>query len=137
MFDTVQAESGRFGLAVLGALAIGALWFVVLGSLVFALDDRDFWSEQLHLLTQYWYVFAIVATAAVAPLFIALRDGTRAARQFVLDRGYWKVLLAGWLVMPALVAVVVFVATNLVAVLVTIAVLFAVLLVLIFTVGGV
>ncbi len=131
-FQNVRSQLAIVGLATILAAPVAALVFFILASVGFAFDDRTFWNSQSHSLVRFWYALLLFVVAAAPPAFILLRRGPRAAAGFVIDRGYWKVLLTVFVILPAVVGVVAFVAGHVVAVLAVL----AVLLVLFAIVGG-
>lgn len=128
----LRRHLGGVGLATLTAIAPSAVAFVAVGAVRFAFDDRSFWDSQRSSLSRLWYLALAFLIVSAVPMFVLVRRGWDAAAAFVIDQGYWKVLVAVYLVVPVLVGVALFVVGNLVAVLVVA----AVLLILFAVVGG-
>ncbi len=122
-FQNLRHHLATLGLALLLALPVAALVFFTVAAVRFAFDDRTFWNSQSNALAQFWYALALFVIVATPATFILLRRGYRAAAEFVVDRGYWKILLTIYVVLPLTVGVITVVAGHLVAVLVVLVLL--------------
>lgn len=131
-FQQLRGHLATLGLALLSALPVGGLVFLVLAAVRFAFDDRTFWNSEAHSLAEFWYALLLFVVAAAPTTFVVLRRGFRAVAGFVVDRGYWKVLLTVYLVLPAAFVMIAFVAGHLIAVLIVL----VLLLVLLAITGG-
>jgi hypothetical protein len=77
---------------------------------------------------QFWYVLVVFVLVAVPPALVLLRRGRHEAAAFVTERGYGTAMLAIYLVIPAIAALVAFVLGHVLIVLIVLAVLFVILL---------
>lgn len=127
-FQSLRGHLATLGWATLLAAPTGAGMFFALGALRFAVDDRTLWDSVIHSIVQFWYVLLLFVLVAMPPALVLVRSGRHDAAAFVTERGYGKLLLAIYLVIPAIAALVAFVVGHVVIVLIVLAVLFVILI---------
>jgi hypothetical protein len=135
-WHAIESRARTFGWSVAVSVPIGLVVSLVIGIMPAIAGDREFWDGELHFVLGYWYIVAAVIAAIVPVVFIALRDGRNHAVALVVDRRYWRVLVAAAVLFPMAVAVIVFVASHLLAVLLTIIVVVTLLILAIMFGGG-
>jgi len=126
-FQNLRSNLATVGLALLLAAPIAGLVFFAIASVRFAFDDRTFANSQSHSLAEFWYILLLFMIALAPVTFVLLRRSYDAAVGFVVDRGYWKVLLAVYVLFPLAAGIVAFVVGHFIAVLVVVALLLIVL----------
>ena len=126
-FQSLREHLATVGLAVLIAMPIAFVAFFGLGALRFAVDDRTLWNSVAHSMVQFWYVLVAFVLVAFPPAMVAVRRGGREAADFIADRGYWKVLVIAFVVVPALAALVAFIVGHVLLVLIILVVLIVIL----------
>lgn len=122
-FQSLRGHLATVGLALVLAAPAAFAVFFGLGALRFALDDRTLWSSVAHSIVQFWYVLAGFVLVAFPPAMVTIRRGGREGVAFVADRGYWKVLLTTYIVIPAVAAIVAFIVGHVLLVLIVLVVL--------------
>ncbi len=135
-WQAIESRARTFGWSVAVSVPIGVVVSLAIGMVPAIAGHRPFWDGELHFLIGYWYIVAAVITAIVPVMFTALRDGRHDAVALVVDRRYWRVLVAAAVLFPTAVAVIVFVASHLLAVLLTIVVVVTLLILAIMFGGG-
>ena len=135
-WHAISSQARTFAWAVAAAVPIGLVVSLVIGVVPALAGDRAFWDGEVRFLLGYWYLVVAVIAAIVPVIFTALRDGRQHAVALVVDRRYWRVLVGAAVVLPAAVAVIVFVASHLLAVLFTVIVVVALLILAVMFGGG-
>ena len=127
-FQSLRGHLAALGRAMLLAAPAGVGVFFALGALRFAVDDRTLWDSVAHSIVQFWYVLLVFVVAAIPPALVLVRRGRHEAAAFITQRGYGTFLLAIYVVIPAVAAVVAFVLGHVLIVLLVLAVLLVILL---------
>lgn len=127
-FQSLRGHLAALGWAALIAAPAGFAVFFALGALRFAVDDRSLWNSVVHSIVQFWYVLVVFVVVAIPPALVYVRRGRHVATAFVTERGYGRAMLAIYLVIPAIAALIAFVLGHVLVVLVLLAVVFVILL---------
>lgn len=131
-FQTVRHHLARTSLALLIALPVGLIVFLVWAAARSAFDDRDLASSIAHSLVRMMFVLVLFVIAATPAAYVLLRDGFGSAREFVGGQRYRRILITVYVAFPIVAAVITFIVGHLLVVLL---VLFVLLILLLIT-GG-
>ncbi|MCU1393858.1 MAG: hypothetical protein JWM34_2286 [Ilumatobacteraceae bacterium] len=126
-FQALRGHLASVGLALLIAAPSAFAIFFGLGALRFSVDHRTLWDSVAHSIVQFWYVLIAFVLVAFPPALVAVRRGGRDAFDFIESRGWWKVMLIAYVIVPLLAAIVAFIIGHVLIVLIVLVVVIIVI----------